>query len=593
MIQPLTAFGATNILIDESFGAGASSADVPNWNETGIDNLEPATTTLAQAAENSGEETASPDGGRFAKIYGEEWICKEISAIGFTNLKLSYFWRGDSNSNSASDRGVLEYAKGSGGCDLKNWNQLKVHDMREDATWQTQAAFSLPDNLNKTVFRLRFRASMPGNDNNNDSNEHFRVDKIVLTGEAAAPQPNTAPIANNQEITVAEDVPAPLTLTATDPESDPLTYTIKSGPTNGTLSGEAPNMIYTPHANFAGQDTFTFQANDGETVSNTATISISVDPANDAPSAHDDAYSTPENSSLNISALGVLNNDSDIDNNSLTAVLITDTANGTTTLNSDGSFTYTPTEDYTGIDSFTYKANDGTTDSQQATVRISVSANNAPQTTNDEYSTNEDSALEIDAPGVLGNDSDEDENYLTAKLAQGTTHGALTLNDDGSFSYIPHADFNGTDSFTYAANDGTIDSSITMVNITVTPVNDAPVAYSTTSTVQASSVTVINLEASDIEGDSLVFSVVTEPTFGKLTAEEGIVIYTASSTPSSDSFTFKATDGSADSNTATVSITVAEPSAGTPENTQAACSDGNDNDNDGLTDLDDPDCREF
>jgi hypothetical protein len=102
-----------------------------------------------------------------------------------------------------------------------------------------------------------------------------------------------------------------------------------------------------------------------------ATVTISVG-VNDAPVAADDAYDAVQNTALTVPAPGVLGNDSDADNDPLTAALVTGPANGTLTLNADGSFTYTPTFNFVGVDSFTYVANDGTVDSNTATVTIAV-----------------------------------------------------------------------------------------------------------------------------------------------------------------------------------------------------------------------------
>jgi VCBS repeat-containing protein len=100
--------------------------------------------------------------------------------------------------------------------------------------------------------------------------------------------------------------------------------------------------------------------------------------------------------------------------------------------------------------------------------------NRAPTAAADVSSTGEDTALTVNAPGVLGNDNDPDGNTLSAVLGSGPSHGTLTLNPNGSFTYTPTANFNGSDSFTYRASDGTLTSNLVTVTITVTAVNDAP-----------------------------------------------------------------------------------------------------------------------
>src|SRR5207253_678100 len=203
--------------------------------------------------------------------------------------------------------------------------------------------------------------------------------------------------------------------------------------------------------------------------------------ADSAPVANADSYSTNEDTLLTVAAPGVLGNDSDIDSATITAVLVAGPTHGTLTLNTNGSFTYTPVANYNGPDGFTYTANDGSLGSSVATVSITVTAvNDAPVAANDSYSTNEDTPLTIAAPGVLGNDTDVDSATLTAVVVSGPANGTLTLNSDGSCTYTPAANFNGSDTFTYMANAGAPASNVATVSITITAVNDAPVAANDT-----------------------------------------------------------------------------------------------------------------
>ena len=151
---------------------------------------------------------------------------------------------------------------------------------------------------------------------------------------------------------------------------------------------------------------------------------------------------------------------------------------GTLTLESDGSFSYTPARDFTGRDAFTYRANDGTNDSDAATVTIAVGAHNdAPVAVGEAYSVAEDGTLTISAAGgVLANDTDADGNALTALLEDDVRHGTLKLSADGSFTYRPKRNFSGTDSFAYRASDGSASGNPATVSIIVTAVDDVPVA---------------------------------------------------------------------------------------------------------------------
>jgi ELWxxDGT repeat protein/VCBS repeat-containing protein len=191
---------------------------------------------------------------------------------------------------------------------------------------------------------------------------------------------------------------------------------------------------------------------------------------NDGPATTDDAYSTNEDAPLTVSAPGVLGNDTDANSDTLTATKVSDPANGSVTLNANGSFTYTPNANFNGSDSFTYKANDGSLDSNPvATVNITVtSVDDTPVAVDDSYSTPKDAPLTVSAPGVLGNDTDGDANPLTAGSASTPANGSVILNADGSFTYTPNTGFVGSDSFTYKANDGTVDSNAATVTIAVT-----------------------------------------------------------------------------------------------------------------------------
>src|SRR6185295_7108733 len=157
-----------------------------------------------------------------------------------------------------------------------------------------------------------------------------------------------------------------------------------------------------------------YKANNGQADSGIATVSITITGVNDPPVAVNDSYTTPEDTTLTIATPGVLINDSDVDGDTLSAVLVSQPTHGTLTLNTNGSFSYVPAANYNGPDSFTYKANDGRADSGIATVSNTITGvNDAPVAVNDSYTTPEDTTLNIATPGVLFNDSDVDGDTLS------------------------------------------------------------------------------------------------------------------------------------------------------------------------------------
>lgn len=231
-------------------------------------------------------------------------------------------------------------------------------------------------------------------------------------------------------------------------------------------------LRFTPAANFTGAATLVVQASasasDAGLGGDLATATIAVNPINDPPDAVDDTYATNEDVPLTIAASGVLGNDTDVDHDPLMAILVTGPANGALEFSADGGFSYTPPADYHGADTFTYKARDSAADSNIAAVTITVhSLNDAPVALDDNYSATQDTELSVDAPGVLGNDSDADGDSLTAARLDGPAHGALVLRQDGSFVYTPTASYIGPDSFTYQTNDGVADSTVATVTLSV------------------------------------------------------------------------------------------------------------------------------
>ena len=359
---------------------------------------------------------------------------------------------------------------------------------------------------------------------------------------------NDAPVANNQSITINEDETRAITLTASDVDGDALTYSIVAGPTNGTLTGTAPNVTYTPDANYNGSDSFTFKANDGTVDSNVATITITINAINDAPVASGQSVTTNEDTAVGITLVAT-----DVDaGTTLTYSIVTAPLHGTLT-GTAPNLTYTPALNYNGPDSFTFTASDGSLTSNTATVSITVTpVNDAPVANDQSITINEDETRSITLTG-----SDVDGDALTYSIVAGPTNGTLT-GTAPNLSYTPNANYNGSDSFTFKVNDGTVDSNVATITITITAINDAPVASGESVTTNEDTAVGITLVATDVDaGTTLTYSIVTAPLHGTLTGTAPNLTYTpALNYNGPDSFTFTASDGSLTSNTATVSITV-------------------------------------
>jgi hypothetical protein len=184
---------------------------------------------------------------------------------------------------------------------------------------------------------------------------------------------NHAPIAYTQSVTNWEDTSCAITLTGSDVDGPETNFVVMVGPANGTLSGTPPNLMYRGATNYFGRDSFTFSINDGSLTSAVATVSITVLPVNHPPVANDDHYDLGGGVALDIPGPGVLSNDSAPEGDSLIATLVTGPHQGVLNLSPSGGFNYTPTNHFNGLDTFTYQASDGQTNSGPATVGIVVS----------------------------------------------------------------------------------------------------------------------------------------------------------------------------------------------------------------------------
>ena len=214
----------------------------------------------------------------------------------------------------------------------------------------------------------------------NDGQADSNVATVTISVSSAA---NSSPVAVNDPYNATENTALVVNQAQgvlandTDADQDTLTASLASAPSRGIVTlNTNGSFTYTPNADFTGTDSFTYRASDGQGSSDVATVTLDVvaaGPVNNPPTATGDAYDAYEGMPLSVSAVnGVLGNDADADQDTLSASLVADASNGTVILNTNGSFTYTPNAGFNGSDSFTYRANDGQDNSSPATVTLDV-----------------------------------------------------------------------------------------------------------------------------------------------------------------------------------------------------------------------------
>ena len=372
------------------------------------------------------------------------------------------------------------------------------------------------------------------------------VDSPVATVTVEVTHVNHAPVAAAQSVSTPRDTALPVVLTGSDVDGDALSFAIVSGPAHGSLTGTGASRTYTPQANYAGPDSFSFKTNDGLVDSAPAAVSITVASVNDAPVADAQSVTTNEDTAKAI-ALSA----SDANGDPLTFSIVSGPSHGALT-GTGAARTYTPDANFSGPDSFVFTVNDGTLDSNTATVSITVSPlNDPPVAVSQSVETPEDAAKAIT---LQGSDIDGDTRSFT--VTSGPSHGVLT-GSGANRTYTPQANYAGPDSFTFVVNDTSVDSNVATVSITVTPVNDTPVANNQSTSTPESVAKSVALTGSDLDGDALTFTVTAPPAHGTLTGTGASLTYTpVAGYHGPDSFAFTVNDGVATSAAATVSITV-------------------------------------
>ncbi|MDA7731748.1 Ig-like domain-containing protein, partial [Flavobacteriaceae bacterium] len=420
---------------------------------------------------------------------------------------------------------------------------------------------------------------------------------------------NYAPVATAQtDVAADEQAVVTITLAGTDADSDPLTYIISTLPTNGTLSDNgtvitaddlpktlsSADVAYVSSSDSATSDSFTFKVNDGTVDSEAATVSLAIAAVNDAPVAtpQTDVAATEQNA-VTITLAGL---DPDL-TTPVIFKIISLPSNGTlsddgtvitaddlplTLTNASGEVDYVSTSDTATSDSFTFIVNDGTVDSEAATVSLAIAAvNDVPvATAQTDVAATEQTEVTIT---LVGTDAESD--AITFIVSTLPTNG--TLSDNGTVItaddlpktttssdvvYVSTSDIATSDSFTFKVNDGSEDSEAATIGIAIATVNDVPVASAQTDVAATEQTALtLTLAGADLDNDTLSYVIQTLPTNGtlsdngtvitaddlpKTTTSTDLIYVSTSDTATSDSFTFIVNDGTVDSEAATISLAI-------------------------------------
>ena len=293
-------------------------------------------------------------------------------------------------------------------------------------------------------------------------------------------------------------------------------------------------------------------------VEETTSVTVTVQGINDAPVVVGESYTTNKNQQL--ANLYILANDTDVDEGTNLSVTQASASHGSVEINQNGTLTYTPTTDYVGADTIVYTVSDGDGGQTQGRASVTVNRGNITPIANDDTaSTSEDTMIaSID---VLGNDQDGDGDLLTVAGTPSALNGTVTVNSDGTLRYTPNADFTGDDVITYTVSDGYGGSDTGSVSVTVSPVNDAPVAADDTASTIMGVGLDIDVLGNDVDVDDDLLSVTGTPSAlnGTVTVNsDGTLRYTPNADFTGDDvITYTVEDALGASDTATVTVDVA------------------------------------
>ncbi|MBK9732545.1 MAG: tandem-95 repeat protein [Chitinophagaceae bacterium] len=379
-----------------------------------------------------------------------------------------------------------------------------------------------------------------------------------------------APVAVNDVNTTNEDTPVPGNASTNDtPSGDGGNVWTLVGPDGGASNGTVTmnpdgSYVYTPDPNYNGTDVFTYQVCDVDGDCSTATVTITINPADDVPVAVNDTYFTNQDVDINSSVAG--NDTPSPDGGNVWTLIGVDggAAHGNVTMNPDGSFTFTPDAGYVGTDQFTYQVCDVDGDCSTAVANITIdNVDEQPVAVNDVNTTNEDTPVPGNASTNDTPSGDGGNVWTLIGVDGGAANGTVTMNPDGSYVYTPDPNYNGTDVFNYQVCDVDGDCSTATVTITINPVDDAPVAVNDVNTTNEDTPVPGNASTNDTpSGDGgnvwTLIGVDGGAANGTVTMNpDGSYVYTPDPNYNgTDVFNYQVCDVDGDCSTATVTITI-------------------------------------
>ena len=372
---------------------------------------------------------------------------------------------------------------------------------------------------------------------------------------------NDAPVARPDTASMAEDsgtmTLANLLTNDTDVENDPLTVTAVTGAAHGTIAQPTSGVFtYRPGPNFHGVETLSYTVSDGHGGTDSSTVRVTVTPVNDQPSANDDAIVAAEDA-VDV-PLQLLANDTDIDGDALTVTSVSPPVHGTVQQVA-GSWTYTPDPNWNGVETLSYAISDGNGGTASATVTITVTAvNDSPVAGADTSTIAEDSGPA--ALDLVTNDTDADGDSLTVTGVTGAANGAIT-SPGGVWTYTPALNYAGVETLDYTVDDGNGGTDTGTMTVTVTPVQDPPVANDDSISLLEDAIDApLDLLGNDVDvdGDTLTVTAVTGAVNGTLTEQSpGVWTYTPDDDWSgTETLSYDVSDGNGGADTATVTVTV-------------------------------------